>query len=237
MIKSQASANSSPPPSANPLTAAMTGIGNSSKVLITRCPRRVNSRPSTVCMSAIAAISAPATKARSPAPGDDQHAHGRVVAHVTQHASDLLEHRSIERVERLGPVNRNRRNRAAFKNQVFHHLSSLAQGLGQRPQQRGAIAAPGAAMHTGHRRRLARQPDVRSCYAYFWRAKNSPCAREKLRLDQGCRFRSRRRMLSRLRKEIAAKAACRCAFPSGNRTPTHAADAARRTIAPHACRG
>src|SRR5271156_3313984 len=67
-IKSHASANSRPPPRAKPLTAAMTGIGRSSKLSITRWPRRVKSRPSTADIFAIAAISAPATKALSPAP-------------------------------------------------------------------------------------------------------------------------------------------------------------------------
>src|SRR5580698_1319085 len=67
-IRSHASANSRPPPSAKPLTAAMTGIGRSSKLSITRWPRREKSSPSTADIFAIAAISAPATKALSPAP-------------------------------------------------------------------------------------------------------------------------------------------------------------------------
>src|SRR5580704_3044174 len=67
-IRSHASANSRPPPSAQPLTAAMTGIGRSSNLFITRWPRREKSRPSTGDIFDIAAISAPATKALSPAP-------------------------------------------------------------------------------------------------------------------------------------------------------------------------
>ncbi len=68
MIRSHASASSRPPPSAKPLTAAITGIGRSSKLSITRWPRREKSSPSAADIFDIAAISAPATNARSPAP-------------------------------------------------------------------------------------------------------------------------------------------------------------------------
>ena len=63
-------------------------------------------------------------------PGDYQYADGRVVTHVTQHASDLLQHGAVERIERLGPVDCDGRDCAGFKNQVFHQFSSLTQGIG-----------------------------------------------------------------------------------------------------------
>ncbi len=67
-MKSHASASSQPPPSAKPLTSAIVGNGASSSARITAWPRIANSRPSSGDMSRIAAMSAPATNAFSPAP-------------------------------------------------------------------------------------------------------------------------------------------------------------------------
>ena len=67
-MKSQASASSQPPPSANPFTSAITGNGDISMVRISAWPCTANSRPSSADIARIAAMSAPATKAFSPAP-------------------------------------------------------------------------------------------------------------------------------------------------------------------------
>ena len=61
-------ASSSPPPRAKPFTIAITGLGRRSKRRIMRCPRRAKSRPCAGVRPAIWAMSAPATKAREPAP-------------------------------------------------------------------------------------------------------------------------------------------------------------------------
>ena len=67
-IQSQARANSQPPPSAKPLTSAITGNGASSSERSVAWPLSANSRPSTGVIELIAAMSAPATNALSPAP-------------------------------------------------------------------------------------------------------------------------------------------------------------------------
>ena len=61
-------ANSSPPPSANPLIIAITGLGIRSTRRIMRWPRREKSRPCTGVRVLISAMSAPATNALAPAP-------------------------------------------------------------------------------------------------------------------------------------------------------------------------
>ena len=55
-------ASSQPPPSAKPLTAAMTGMSRSSIFLKTPAPNTPKSKPSCSFMVLIAAMSAPATK-------------------------------------------------------------------------------------------------------------------------------------------------------------------------------
>src|SRR5579859_3467412 len=67
-MKSHASASSHPPPSAKPLTAAMTGKWVASSAWPTRCPRSAKSFACTAVIALIAAMSAPAAKALSPAP-------------------------------------------------------------------------------------------------------------------------------------------------------------------------
>src|SRR5215831_2530531 len=67
-MKSQASASSQPPPSANPFTAATTGNGSAEMTSITRCPSAPKCRARSASISFISAMSAPATKAFSPAP-------------------------------------------------------------------------------------------------------------------------------------------------------------------------
>ncbi len=64
----QAMASSQPPPSAKPLTAAITGLPRSSMRSSTFWPRIERSLPSTGDCVASSAMSAPATKAFSPAP-------------------------------------------------------------------------------------------------------------------------------------------------------------------------
>ena len=66
--KVQAMANSHPPPRANPLTAAMTGLPRFSIRFIRPCPRVARRSLSVAFMAAISPMSAPATKAFSPAP-------------------------------------------------------------------------------------------------------------------------------------------------------------------------
>src|SRR5215468_6944712 len=67
-MKSQARASSQPPPSANPLTAATTGSGSAEMTSITRCPSAPKCRARSASIPFISAMSAPATKAFSPAP-------------------------------------------------------------------------------------------------------------------------------------------------------------------------
>jgi hypothetical protein len=67
-MKSQASANSQPPPSAKPFTAATTGMGSAAITSITRCPSAPKCRARSRSRPFISAMSAPATKAFSPAP-------------------------------------------------------------------------------------------------------------------------------------------------------------------------
>ena len=59
---------SQPPPSANPFTAAITGIGNVSIILNTSFPFLPNASPSAFVSVLISPISAPATNDFSPAP-------------------------------------------------------------------------------------------------------------------------------------------------------------------------
>src|SRR5712691_2782459 len=66
--RSQASASSRPPPSATPLRAPITGSASASTAAIASCPRREKAAPSSGAIAAIAAMSAPAENARSPAP-------------------------------------------------------------------------------------------------------------------------------------------------------------------------
>ena len=69
ILKWQAIANSKPPPSANPLTAAITGVLKFSiKSNNISCPFFANFVPSFTLKSANSEISAPATKAFSPLP-------------------------------------------------------------------------------------------------------------------------------------------------------------------------
>ena len=65
---SQARAISHPPPRAKPLTAAMTGCGSLSRAVVSRWPSSANARPSIADFVDISLMSAPATKAFSPAP-------------------------------------------------------------------------------------------------------------------------------------------------------------------------
>src|SRR5580658_9204405 len=67
-MKSQARATSHPPPSAKPLTAAMKGTREPSMSAPTRCPSSANRFAWGAVISLIAAISAPAANALSPAP-------------------------------------------------------------------------------------------------------------------------------------------------------------------------
>ena len=64
----QARASSQPPPRAKPLIAATTGLPSRSIRSSTRCPRIDRSCPSTGVCVASSPMSAPATKAFSPAP-------------------------------------------------------------------------------------------------------------------------------------------------------------------------
>ena len=68
MRKSQLMASSQPPPRANPFTAAMTGIGNTSSARKISFPFLPKASPSSFVSVLICAISAPATKLFSPAP-------------------------------------------------------------------------------------------------------------------------------------------------------------------------
>jgi hypothetical protein len=61
-------ASSQPPPNAKPLTAAITGLGDSSIMLKISWPFSEKRRPITSFNSAISAMSAPAAKAFSPSP-------------------------------------------------------------------------------------------------------------------------------------------------------------------------
>ena len=65
---SQATASSSPPPSAYPFTAAMVAQGMSSSMAVSTWPSSLNSRAVQGVIGAISEMSAPATKALSPAP-------------------------------------------------------------------------------------------------------------------------------------------------------------------------
>src|SRR5918995_199906 len=71
--RSQANANSHPPPRAKPLTAAMTGCCNASIFVATACPRRAKASASSGVMVAISLMSAPAMNARSPPPVSTTH--------------------------------------------------------------------------------------------------------------------------------------------------------------------
>ena len=48
------------------------------------------------------------------------------MANVTQDLREALDHGPIQRIERLGPVDRHGRDFAFFENQVFHNFSCLA---------------------------------------------------------------------------------------------------------------
>ncbi len=65
---SQATASSSPPPSAYPFTAAMVAQGMSSSMAVSTWPSSLNSRALQGVIGAISEMSAPATNAFSPAP-------------------------------------------------------------------------------------------------------------------------------------------------------------------------
>ncbi len=66
--KSHASASSQPPPSAKPFTSAITGNGAISSARSVSWPLSAKSRIASIGIALIAAMSAPATKARSPPP-------------------------------------------------------------------------------------------------------------------------------------------------------------------------
>jgi hypothetical protein len=51
--------------------------------------------------------------------GDDEHAHGSVVAHLANHARHFLEHLAIQRIESRRPVDGQRRNRSFFENNIL----------------------------------------------------------------------------------------------------------------------
>ena len=68
ILISQLIASSHPPPSANPFTAAITGIGKVSIFLNTSFPFLPNASPSATLSLLISPISAPATKDLSPEP-------------------------------------------------------------------------------------------------------------------------------------------------------------------------
>ena len=65
---SQLMASSLPPPSAKPLTAAMTGSGKLSIIRKTSLPSLPKASPSALVIVDIEPMSAPATKLLSPAP-------------------------------------------------------------------------------------------------------------------------------------------------------------------------
>src|SRR5579862_6791208 len=67
-MKSKQSASSHPPPSAKPLTAAITGAAMPAMTSPSRCASDARAPASAGVMAAIALTSAPATKALSPAP-------------------------------------------------------------------------------------------------------------------------------------------------------------------------
>src|SRR5680860_704919 len=67
-LLSQASATSQPPPRAKPLTAAITGCGMRSMVVVTICPSSTKARASSGDISFISEISAPAMNALLPEP-------------------------------------------------------------------------------------------------------------------------------------------------------------------------
>jgi len=56
---------------------------------------------------------------------DDQHTYRRVPAHLAQDVGQTLDHRAIQRVESLGPVNRDGRDDTFFKDQIFHDFSCV----------------------------------------------------------------------------------------------------------------
>jgi hypothetical protein len=64
----QLMANSFPPPSANPFTAAITGFGQFSMARNTMCPSALNLVPCSTLKSANSAMSAPAANAFLPLP-------------------------------------------------------------------------------------------------------------------------------------------------------------------------
>ena len=117
-MKSQASASSSPAPSAKPLTAAMIGTRSSS----------IKSRHAVAALGegararrdpapAIALMSAPATNARSPAPVRIAQRTPVSRSIASNAAVSASTRRAVERVARLGAVDGQRDDRAVARRQ------------------------------------------------------------------------------------------------------------------------
>src|SRR5664279_21647 len=103
----QASATSQPPPSAKPFTAAITGLPRVSIVSRSACPFRAKARAETGVNVRKIVTSAPAMNAFSPAPV-------RITAPTASSPRALeggrkpLHHLRVQRVELVGPVDRDR---------------------------------------------------------------------------------------------------------------------------------
>ena len=99
---------------------AMTGLPQFSIRLKIRCPRLVTCSPSSAESVASSRMSAPATKAFSPAPGKQNCADGSVLPNVEKDLFQLRHAAMIERIQHLGPVEGDHRNwRPQFVAQVL----------------------------------------------------------------------------------------------------------------------
>ena len=76
-------------------------------------PRSARRRRPRAYSRAISLMSAPATKALSPAPGQDDAADGFVLLKVEDSLPDFVEGRRVERVQALGALNREHRHPAS----------------------------------------------------------------------------------------------------------------------------
>ena len=126
-----ASVISQPPPKASPLTAAMTGFLNASRRAVIACPRRTKSRTAAsrpaATLSENSWMSAPAEKARSPAP-----------VRMTARASDrsrsrrapqqAVEQRVVQRIELVGTVEREQRDGASVSSRTGSDIVELPKG-------------------------------------------------------------------------------------------------------------
>ena len=103
-------ASSSPPPRANPFTAATEGLPQVSIVRNTPCPRSAYSRSSVGESAASSPISAPATKAFSPAPVTMAPRMPGVPRHRRKGVPQLPDHRPRQSVQLLRPVHSHQSN-------------------------------------------------------------------------------------------------------------------------------